>query len=301
LDSPDASVVAGQPARRPLAEEIDVYGLTHPGLLRTRNEDHFLIGSLNNVLRVHQTSLPDLATTPLGPAAHGFLAVVADGVGSSADGAEASRTAVAAVGLYVAESTRCYFASDVRDDAAFAGALEAAALRCHDELVRRAADAAVADDRDRTRHPLATTLTLCLGVWPRTYLLQVGDSRYYTLRGSELVQVSRDQTIAQELVDQGILSPDDAARSRWAHVLSSSIGGPDSTPAVTCLHGGDWSTVHLLCSDGLTKHVPDDRIRERLLAMTSARQACEALLADAIEGGGTDNITIIVGRTIPAV
>jgi protein phosphatase len=60
----------------------------------------------------------------------------------------------------------------------------------------------------------------------------------------------------------------------------------------------DWNNVGLLCSDGLTNHVPDERIRERLLAMTSARQACEALLQDALDAGGTDNITVIVGRTI---
>jgi protein phosphatase len=60
----------------------------------------------------------------------------------------------------------------------------------------------------------------------------------------------------------------------------------------------EWNNVGLLCSDGLTKHVPDERIRERLLAMTSARQACEALLQDALDAGGTDNITVIVGRTV---
>jgi serine/threonine protein phosphatase PrpC len=56
--------------------------------------------------------------------------------------------------------------------------------------------------------------------------------------------------------------------------------------------------VHLLCSDGLTKHVPDDRIRERLATMTSAKQACEALLQDALDDGGSDNVTMIIGRTI---
>jgi protein phosphatase len=59
-----------------------------------------------------------------------------------------------------------------------------------------------------------------------------------------------------------------------------------------------WGNVGLLCSDGLTTHVPDDRIRERLQTMTSARQVCEDLLQDALEGGGTDNITILVGRTL---
>ena len=70
-----------------------------------------------------------------------------------------------------------------------------------------------------------------------------------------------------------------------------------STPMITRIDN-DWSRVHLLCSDGLTKHVPDERIRDRLATMTSARQACEALLQDALEGGGSDNITVIVGRAV---
>jgi protein phosphatase len=60
----------------------------------------------------------------------------------------------------------------------------------------------------------------------------------------------------------------------------------------------DWGTVVLLCSDGLTKHVSDDQIRERLASMTSAKQVAEQLLQDALDDGGTDNITMIVGRTL---
>jgi protein phosphatase len=67
---------------------------------------------------------------------------------------------------------------------------------------------------------------------------------------------------------------------------------------VVTRHRADWDNVHLLCSDGLTNHVSDERIAERLGAMTSAQQACEALLQDALDGGGSDNITIIVGRAV---
>jgi protein phosphatase len=89
-----------------------------------------------------------------------------------------------------------------------------------------------------------------------------------------------------------------ADRSRYAHVLSSAIGGQQATPVVTRLRA-DWHNVHMVCSDGLTKHVSDEQIRDRLATMTSARQVCEQLLQDALDGGGSDNITIIVGRTLP--
>jgi protein phosphatase len=60
-----------------------------------------------------------------------------------------------------------------------------------------------------------------------------------------------------------------------------------------------WGHVLLLCSDGLTRHVSDDRIRDVLRSMTSARQACETLLQEALDGGGSDNITVVVGRALP--
>ena len=145
---------------------------------------------------------------------------------------------------------------------------------------------------------MATTLTLWIGVWPYAYLLQVGDSRCYSLRDGNLVQMSRDQTMAEDFVDQGIFTRDDPAHARLSHILSSAIGGPDAAPVVR-RYEQNWNNVGLLCSDGLTRHVSDERIRERLMNMTSAKQACEALLQDALDGGGEDNITIAVGRCVP--
>jgi protein phosphatase len=81
-------------------------------------------------------------------------------------------------------------------------------------------------------------------------------------------------------------------------VLSSALGADTAEPVVTRLRA-EWSYEHLLCSDGLTKHVSDERIADRLANMTSSKQVCEQLLADALEDGGSDNITIIVGRQVP--
>jgi protein phosphatase len=104
--------------------------------------------------------------------------------------------------------------------------------------------------------------------------------------------------MAQELIDLGVLTLADAAGSRLARTLSSSIGGRQTDPVVSRLDMA-WGTVVLLCSDGLTAHVPDKRIRERVRSMTSAKQVCEDLLAEALEQGGSDNISIIVGRALP--
>jgi protein phosphatase len=276
--------------RKPRDNELDVYGLTHRGLVRRDNQDHFLVCSLRKQMVVLHTSLSGENQLPAAAERLAFVAMVADGVGGGLRGEEAARLAVETVTQYITGSMRCYYAANEADDGEFAQALEDAALQCHADFLQRAAV-------DPGCGGMATTLTLLLGVWPRAYLLQVGDSRYYALRRGELLQISRDQTLAQELVDLGVLSRNDASRSRLAATLSSAIGGRQTAPVVTRMIS-EWGNVGLLCSDGLTRHVPDERIRERLGAMTNAKQVCEDLLQDALDGGGTDNITIVVVRAV---
>ena len=291
MGAPKTFAPAVTPQRKPRDEEIDVYGITHPGKVRTENQDHFLICALKKQMTVRQTSLPEIDSLTADPERIAFLMMVADGVGGGAKGEEASRVALEAVTQYVSQSMRCYYATGSADDRQFKEALQEAALQCHAELVRRG-------NEDSQYSGMATTLTLYLGVWPRAYLLQVGDSRCYILRQDELTQITRDQTMAQELIDLGVLSAAEAAGSqRLAHTLSSAIGGRQTAPAVT-RQNVTWGNVALLCSDGLTKHVSDDRLRETLVSMTSAKQACEDLLEEALAGGGTDNITLIVARAL---
>ncbi len=277
------------PQRKPYDQEIDVYGLTHPGKVRKENQDHFLICALKKQLVVRQTSLPELHSVSPEPERLAFLMMVADGVGGGVKGEAASRTAVEAVTQYFEHTMRCYYAARA-DDREFYEALKEGALLTHVELLRRG-------EIDPAYRGMATTLTLYLGVWPRAYLLQVGDSRCYLLENGELSQITRDQTMAQELVDLGVMSQGEASNTRLAHTLSSSIGGRQTAPVVTRLDA-KWGNVALLCSDGLTNHVSDERIRDRLRSMTSAQQVCEDLLEEALAGGGTDNITLIVGRAV---
>lgn len=276
--------------RKPRDDEIDIFALTHPGKVRPTNQDHFLLCSLHKQMRVHRTSLPEVDRLPLEGERLAYLLMVADGVGGGARGEEASRLAIEAITTYVAGSMQCYYSADATDENAFSDALEAAALDCHAKMSEKA-------DEGSDQRRMATTLTLVIGVWPRAYLLQVGDSRCYLLRGEQLTQISRDQTMAQELIEQGVLTRTNAYNTKWAHVLSSAIGGLQAAPVVTRVDQ-EWGNIWLLCSDGLTKHVPDERIHERLNTMTSAKQVCEDLLQEALDGGGSDNITIIVGRAV---
>ena len=275
--------------RKPRDEEIDVYGLTDQGKVRKDNQDHFLIASVHRRLHVLQTSLTDPARVPMADDRVAFLAMVADGVGGGVGGQEASATALETATEYIASSSKCFMEGDAAGTE-FIETLQAAALRSHEAVKARAMD--IAPGRS-----MATTLTMYMGVWPYYYLLQVGDSRYYLYRGGALTQVSRDQTIAQDLVDQGVLTRAVAERSRFNDVLSSAIGADEAVPVVTRLKS-EWGMVHLLCTDGLIKHVTDERIKEVLATMTSSRQACETLVAEALANGGSDNVTVIIGRTV---
>lgn len=278
------------PDRKPRDDEIDVFGLTHQGKVRPNNQDQFLLATIHKRVNVVLTSLPEAHRHPLADERLAFVAMVADGVGGLQGGEEASATALDAVMEYVSHSMDCYYRADSAE-AEFIEELQSAAMRAHEAVVAKR-------DSEGRRGRMATTLTAWMGVWPWHYLLQVGDSRYYLLRQGALTQISRDQTIAQELVDEGVMTRTAAFRTQLSNWLSSAIGGDTAFPVVTRMQS-EWGTTALLCSDGLTKHVSDEQIAERLRAMTSAKQVCEQLLQDALDGGGTDNITIIVGRAVP--
>lgn len=276
--------------RKPRDDEIDVHGMTHVGKTRSENQDHFLLATVSKRVNVIATNLGTQEHLPAGEQRVAFIAMVADGVGGEEGGAEASATALESCMQYVNDSMSCLYERDVTEST-FTEMLQRCAVRSHEAIRERAIV-------NTKRGTMATTLTLFMGVWPAYYLLQVGDSRYYLWRDGRLTQVTRDQTLANDLVDQGILSRAQAPHTQFAHVLSSALGADTAEPVVTRLRA-EWDNVHLLCSDGLTKHVSDERIAERLAHMTSAKQVCEQLVEDALEDGGTDNITIIVGRQIP--
>jgi protein phosphatase len=275
--------------RRPRDDEIDLFGLTHPGLVRKDNQDQFLLCTVHPQAVIHGTSLPEVELPPLRGQRLATIMLVADGVGGSVAGSRASRIATEAVTRCVADALRWHRGPGSSGEDEFLQALRDAAVRVHHHV--RAEAAGQPEGLE-----MATTLSLGIVIWPWLYVLQVGDSRCYVYADGVLRQVTRDQTIAQELVERGALSREDARRSPLSHVLSSAIGAQQLMPEVARIDVGKRGTVVLVCSDGLTKHVADAEIARHLGAMTSAEQVCRALLTLALERGGTDNITMVVGH-----
>jgi serine/threonine protein phosphatase PrpC len=274
---------------RPRDDELDLFGLTHPGRVRTENQDHFLLCTVHPQVVIHGTSLPETDGLALRGQRLATIMLVADGVGGSAAGSRASRIATEAVTQYVATALRCYHTAGSASESEFTDALRTAAIAAHDTV--RAEALAELGGRQ-----MATTLSLGIVVWPWLYVLQVGDSRCYVYRDGVMRQVTRDQTVAQNLVDEGILKQEQLKASPLNHVLASAIGASEAMPEVSRVDVRQRGSVILVCSDGLTKHVPDDEIATRLGSMESSEQVCHDLLQLALERGGTDNITLVVGR-----
>lgn len=284
-NTPTDPKVAAPP--KPRDDELDVFGLTHQGKVRASNQDHFLIATLHKQMRVRSTSLPNPELLEMPGDRLATLIMVADGVGGANAGEEASRSALESIAMYVTETMQCYYRADPGDGKAFEDALRAGAAACHAAVVERGSSSP-------ELRGMATTLTLGLGVWPWLFFLQVGDSRAYQLREGKLVRLTRDQTLAQDLVDTGVLKPSDLARSPLSHVLSSAIGA-EWRPAVSKVALNRTTTI-LLCTDGLTKHISDEKIEDRLTSLRTSEEICQTLVNDALEAGGSDNITVLCGR-----
>jgi PPM family protein phosphatase len=163
----------------------------------------------------------------------------------------------------------------------------------------RQIDAALRDEA--TSEPdlagMGTTMTLACSLGARVVIGHIGDSRAYLLHDDELHQLTRDHTLVQGLVDLGQLSAEEAAGHPLRHVLTGALGGRahglrgDFQRA--CLADGDQL---LLCTDGLTNMVDDAAITSVLRGASSSSEACQALVAAALQKGGKDNVTVALAR-----
>ncbi|HMA42511.1 MAG TPA: protein phosphatase 2C domain-containing protein, partial [Gemmatimonadales bacterium] len=203
--------------RRPVSADVDVFGLTDRGQVRKENQDQFLIASLHKLLRVHQSSLAADDVSPLISDTRGWLFLVADGVGGRPDGQAASGTAVKTIAHYVTHLTDLYRRLDEEKDSVFLAELEASVRRTHEVLRAES-------EREYGGRGGATTLTMVAALWPRAYLVQVGDSRCYRLRDGRLEQLTDDHSLVAELVRRGELSPEEAAVHPQRSVITRALG-----------------------------------------------------------------------------
>ena len=269
---------------------VDAFGCTDTGKVRVQNQDQFLIASLHRTIEIESTSIPISGSQRVGHGARALLLLVADGVGGGAGGEEASLRALDTIVSYVAGSSRFFYRFEEAMRENFLNELTLAVQWSH---------AAVRDQANETPElaGMATTLTMALVIWPRAFVIQVGDSRCYHLRARELSQVTTDQTMARQLVDQGLLAEEAAERSPLSHVLSQAIGNrdPDVWPVISQVELAPGDTL-ILCTDGLMKHITEGQLAELHQTAVSAQDAASALVGAALQAGGSDNVTVVAAR-----
>jgi PPM family protein phosphatase len=189
----------------------------------------------------------------------------------------------------VSSTLRSYHAAGTSDESSLLDSVRAAAIEAH--LAVRAGAAKRANSSE-----MATTLTLGIAIWPWLYVVQLGDSRCYYYWNGDVHQVTRDQTVGQELVDQGILPRDRLPASPYRDVLSSAAGAEEALPEVTRIRVDREGSALLFCTDGLTKHVSDSEIAAEFRRQVTSEVVCRNLLKLALERGGSDNITMVVAQ-----
>ena len=267
---------------------IDTFGMTDRGTVREDNEDHFLVAHIRKSVDLLCGSLSEESLSDRVGTAVAQLFVVADGVGGGPDGDIASERTAAAVLTYASRTAGCFHGLSVERENALLEALETTVQEVHRQLLE--------STWPQGRSP-ATTLTLVLLVWPRAYLVHVGDSRAYVRRRGRVQALTRDQTLGEYMMAVGAWSEDQAAKARTGETLASAVGGADMTPTVGLVDLEPGDSL-MLCTDGLTNQVSRERIEEVLALPIDARGMVEQLVKDALAAGGNDNVSVIVARGV---
>ncbi len=270
--------------------EVDLAALSDPGRVRRNNEDHFFAARFDRSMRTLLTNLPEgEIPRKYSETAYGLL--VADGVGGAAAGEIASRTAVHALVDLAIETPDWIMRLDEARSREILQRMERRFQKVREVLVERT-------KADPALRGMGTTMTVACSLGPDLLTAHVGDSRAYVLRrDGRLERLTRDQTMAQSLADSGAIRQEEVATSPYRHVLTSALATRGAFVQVelkrSTLSDGDQL---LLCSDGLTEMVPDDAIARELAAPGPAAGVCRRLVDLALEAGGKDNVTVVLGR-----
>jgi protein phosphatase len=270
--------------------QMDCFGLTDVGRKRPTNQDHFLIADLNKSLRVHSTSLNLDDQTRIYGGSQGKLLIVADGMGGAAEGKRASTIAVDQMATYVLNSLSWCFRLEEHSEHDFQDHLEEALKSCQASI-----QSAV------NEHPemkgMGTTMTMAYIVWPRAFVVHVGDSRCYLLRNRELEQITTDHTMGEIMARAKQIDGALARKSSTGNALWNVLGGSSRDLSVDVYKLTlEKDDVLLLCTDGLYDMVAHKKLEDALNCMEGAKSACRKLAELANANGGHDNITAVVSH-----
>ena len=254
--------------------QVSVFARTDVGMHRSGNEDAFLVADLT----AGKSGLgPEVSSHRLGE--RGSLMIVSDGMGGAAAGEIASEMAVTTVRELLAETS-----SQIEISEQLKGAAEIANERIWNR-----------SQENPELSGMGATLTAVLVQGTTAYIAQVGDSRAYLLRREQIKQLTKDQSLAQMLVDSGAIKPEQMDSVPQNVIMQAMGTQPVVKVAMTAvqLFRNDCLVI---CSDGLSNKIPPTELREMIHGVADLTEACRLLIDKANERGGEDNITVVIAR-----
>jgi protein phosphatase len=262
--------------------QVTFGALSHPGKVRPNNQDHYLVVQRRRSRSVLLTNMPPESLDP--GEDNVYVLAVADGMGGGAYGDLASMTALRTAFDLGHNAVKWVFKITDQEMKDLHEQLEAILQLVHRDLVERA-------QVDRALAGMGTTLTGAYLIGLDAFIAHIGDSRAYIFHNGSLRRLTRDHTVAQDLIDAGNPYPDPGTHS----MLTNCLGGLDRELHV------DFQHVHLedldrllFCTDGLTNMVAEDRISDTLMKHADPQEACRVLVELALDRGGKDNVTAVL-------
>ncbi|CAN5812602.1 hypothetical protein BH11GEM2_BH11GEM2_05020 [soil metagenome] len=261
---------------------VHVFGRTDVGRTREHNEDAFVVADLTTG---NATLQPEVRTHVVGD--RGSLFMVADGMGGAAAGEIASAMAIEVVlrelGTSVTE------AASAPDREGFAAAINRATATANASIHSYALE-----------HPefrgMGTTATIAGVLGDTLYLSQVGDSRAYLVRDGKAMQITKDQSLMQKLIEAGEITEEEAEQSERRNIILQALG-PENAIKVDLTHQQvRRNDTLVLCSDGMSGQVKIDDIARVATDEPDLMAVCKQLIDRANANGGPDNITVIAVR-----
>jgi len=241
---------------------METVGITHIGRIRDTNEDSILL---------------ECERAP-------YYLVVADGMGGHAAGEVASRMACVYLKEYIEE---------LRETILTEHKIVKAVTYANQKLVELAKG-------DPTLQGMGTTMTLAHVDGGSVVVAQVGDSRAYHFDGETLTQITKDHTYVQYLIDTGAIKKADELVHPLSNIITRALG-MKSLKVDTYRFAWKQGDMILLCSDGLTAYLDEKALQKEMQEGRPVSALAQALVDTALDGGGRDNISVIVARNIPEV
>jgi serine/threonine protein phosphatase PrpC len=254
------------PNNASMRQAIEVAAKTDVGCVRTENQDSFGYDCDRGIL------------------------VLCDGMGGQAAGQVASEIGVSTVLSFFREDKHAEVDLTFPDDLSEEGRVLGSAVMSANEAIRAAAAT------DVTRHGMGTTIVAALVRAGTLTVAHVGDSRIYLVRNGVIEQLTNDHSLVMEQVRRGLMTLEEAAQSPMQNVITRALGVADMVEPDIAEYDLIHADTLLFCSDGLTRHVSDDRILDIIAGASSLEAACDELIAVAKHGGGSDNVTCLLAR-----